>query len=550
MWQLRLAVFIGWMCVAATQPAFAWQAVGAPANDLCANAMPIAGEGTFPFDNLGAATDGPAHATCTFFGQNQIANDVWYCWTATCDSGVQLETCGMTTVDTKIAVYDGCACPPGDANLIACNEDDCDLQSRVRFETVAGQQYLIRIGNFAGPSGDPGTGQFSLTCVPVPSNDRCQNAVGPLAIPSTTAGTTNFATLDGAPPCIAELTAPGVWYTVRGTGTTITASLCSAATNYDTRIAVYCGDCDMLTCVGGNDQFCGDVSQISWCAQEGATYFILVHGFRRNIGSFELELTEDGVPCKPLVECPVAPNTSLDIKPGSCPNPLNPGSHGVIPMSFAGTNAFDVTLIDPTKLQLARADGVGGAVTPIASRIRIEDTASPFSGPSCDCHELTGDGRPDLSMKFKTDDVVAALQLEGLPGGTVLELVLSGMLTDGTGFSASDCVVIVPIGEPSNLRVRSNAPGVLIDVAPLDQTDDGEGFPEFERSYVPGERVTLNAPSVVDGRTFIGWRFGGVWITTETKLQVDLGMETTLIEAVYTQPPRTMRTSSPTAGQQ
>ena len=36
----------------------------------------------------------------------------------------------------------------------------------------------------------------------------------------------------------------------------------------------------------------------------------------------------------------------VDIKPGSCPNPLNTGSKGVLPVAIAGTVDFDVTVID------------------------------------------------------------------------------------------------------------------------------------------------------------------------------------------------------------
>ena len=39
--------------------------------------------------------------------------------------------------------------------------------------------------------------------------------------------------------------------------------------------------------------------------------------------------------------------------------------------------------------------------------------ATPFLGELCDCHELTGDGIMDLSMKFKSADVVDALEKDG-----------------------------------------------------------------------------------------------------------------------------------------
>lgn len=273
-------------------------------NDRCQYAVPITQTGTYRFSNRGANTDGPAHASCTVFGQSQIANDLWYCFTAPCDGGVIFETCGLTSVDTKIAVYDGCACPSGDDTLIACNEDACGLQSSILFDVVAGQQYLLRLGNFAGPSGRPGEGSFSIECVDLPSNETCDTATGPLAIPSVTPGSTELAAFETAPPCTAALTAPNVWYSVVGTGTTVTASLCNAATTFDTRLAVYCGSCDGLTCVAGNDQFCGDQSRVTWCAAPGVTYFIAVHGFDDAVGPFELELSENGIPCTPAVACP------------------------------------------------------------------------------------------------------------------------------------------------------------------------------------------------------------------------------------------------------
>jgi hypothetical protein len=139
----------------------------------------------------------------------------------------------------------------------------------------------------------------------------------------------------------------------------------------------------------------------------------------------------------------------VDIKPGSCPNPVNRNSNGVLPVALVGTDEFDVTQVDVGWLELSRADGVDGSVAPLANRLHIEDVATPFDGEPCDCHELDGDGVDDLSMKFDTKDVVAELQLSDLPGGTTLEFVVSGELLDGTPFTATDCVRLVPQGSGS-----------------------------------------------------------------------------------------------------
>lgn len=137
----------------------------------------------------------------------------------------------------------------------------------------------------------------------------------------------------------------------------------------------------------------------------------------------------------------------LDIKPGSCPNAFNRGSHGVLPVALVGTESFDVTQVDISSILLSRADGVGGSVAPNEGppgpHSVFEDVATPFDGELCDCHELQGDGILDLSMKFRTDDVVAALELDDFRRGDLVELVVTGILLDGTEFEAGDCILIV-----------------------------------------------------------------------------------------------------------
>lgn len=137
--------------------------VEVPSNDDWPQAESITGEGAFAFDNTGATTDGPPHELCATDDDGQeTTHDVWYCWTATCDGTVTIDTCESTTVDTKMFVYDGCDAAPTDANMIECSEDACVYQSRLSFEAVEGQQYLIRIG--VHPSLGGGSGAFNLAC--------------------------------------------------------------------------------------------------------------------------------------------------------------------------------------------------------------------------------------------------------------------------------------------------------------------------------------------------------------------------------------------------
>jgi hypothetical protein len=134
---------------------------------------------------------------------------------------------------------------------------------------------------------------------------------------------------------------------------------------------------------------------------------------------------------------PPPPPATLDIKPGSCPNPINVKSQGVVPMAIVGTEDFDVSDIDPSTIL------IGGAA-PI--RWKIADVATTFEGELCDCHDAMGDGWMDLTLKFKTQDLVHLLT------DPVVQLTLTAMLWDGTPLEISDCVKVV--GTEKNKEVH------------------------------------------------------------------------------------------------
>ncbi|MCH8293298.1 hypothetical protein IH992_19630 [Candidatus Poribacteria bacterium] len=123
----------------------------------------------------------------------------------------------------------------------------------------------------------------------------------------------------------------------------------------------------------------------------------------------------------------------LDIKPTSCPNPLNVNSKGNLPVAILGTDELDVNDIDVSTVQLE-------GVAPIRSA--IEDVAAPVVNrqDDCDCTTDGPDGFNDLTLKFDTQEIVAALG--PVNDGDEVVLALTGNLKDGTPIKGIDCTLI------------------------------------------------------------------------------------------------------------
>ncbi|MCA9294902.1 MAG: hypothetical protein KC983_00260, partial [Phycisphaerales bacterium] len=103
---------------------------GGPVNDDCANALPILFEEVVAIDTSAATTDGPPALEC-FFNNDDIGKDIWYTFTPDTTREYRISMCG-SMYDSRLAVYDGCACPAG-STPINCDDDFCDpgLQSEV-----------------------------------------------------------------------------------------------------------------------------------------------------------------------------------------------------------------------------------------------------------------------------------------------------------------------------------------------------------------------------------------------------------------------------------
>lgn len=111
----------------------------------------------------------------------------------------------------------------------------------------------------------------------------------------------------------------------------------------------------------------------------------------------------------------------IDIKPGSYPNSVNLGSHGVIPVAILSSADFDATQVDPTTVALAGAE--------VAIRGKGKALAHQ--------EDVNGDGLLDLVVKVETE----SLDPGQFQGGYA---ELTGETFSGDLIVGSDEINIVP----------------------------------------------------------------------------------------------------------
>ena len=284
-----------------------------PENDECSGAVLLTcGAPAQQFTNEFASTGADdIPSSCAFGGAQTGSNSVWFKFVAS-QVNANITLCPGVAgglADSIMAVYSG-SC--GALTEIACNDDSCGLLSAVTVTGLnVGETYYVRVSTWVGGGALSGAFTIGLTCLAPITNDLCSGAIN-VAVPSSTVGTTIGATLDALPTCGTTITQPGVWYRVIGNGNSITVTTCNDVTDYDTKISVFCGTCNSLTCVGGNDD--GGTadcaipsgaffeSRVTFCSQPTAVYYVLVHGFS-GVGNFQLDVITDGSPCTATVQC-------------------------------------------------------------------------------------------------------------------------------------------------------------------------------------------------------------------------------------------------------
>jgi len=123
-----------------------------PANNLCANATQITGNGTYAGTTI-ASTNSPAPACVV----TNTSGNVWYRFTDVSGTGLNISanTCSATGFDTKLSVYSG-SC--GALVCVTGNDDAaCALgsfRSEVNFTTNGSSTYYIMVHGFGTSTGN------------------------------------------------------------------------------------------------------------------------------------------------------------------------------------------------------------------------------------------------------------------------------------------------------------------------------------------------------------------------------------------------------------
>ncbi len=289
--------------------------------DDCSNAssVPIAGPGTFLVNTI-SATDSPQLG----LGCTQAHRDVWFEWTAIQTGMVEMTLCGGTATDTVIAVWAGAACPSG--TPLACNDDACNVQSRVVFAVTNGSSYLLQIGVYGAGSSPGFSGAFDIVALPPPpSNDECATAtvvggLGAFAFDNTSATTSAQGQFES--PCLlygSTAMERDVWFAWTAPSSGLVTFATCTLTGVDTKIAAYPGaGCPAAgTAIACSDDACASFqSTIEFVVTGGSqyTFEIAVYpGAPGGSGMFSISIPPPPPP-------PIRADMNIDIGPtGSIP---------------------------------------------------------------------------------------------------------------------------------------------------------------------------------------------------------------------------------------
>ena len=169
------------------------------------------------------------------------------------------------------------------------------------FDAKKDQRYRVMVYG----TSRTGSGSYGLTVKDFqpPANDVCKNAVSLTGDGQAVQGSTIYATVEAltCPNTGAVIEGRGVWYTFRGTGSTMVVSTCYAETNHPAELYVFAGcggDCSVP--IEPGEEFECDSGFGKLIAVEtlfNQFYFVLVAGSNNSkVGKHKISVVKYGVP--------------------------------------------------------------------------------------------------------------------------------------------------------------------------------------------------------------------------------------------------------------
>ena len=292
---------------------------------------------------------------------------------------------------------------------------------------------LIQVTTAAGPG-------VSATIFEVPPvNDLCANAIA-LTCGQAVTGSTLYSSATGDPTgtCTETIDGGGVFYSIVGTGNSITLSLCSASTNFDTELFLFTGTCGSYTCVRGNDDVTCSAhpgsSAITFPSALGVKYLVFVSGYGNDQGRFVLSTS-----CVPP---PVPTITALS--PASGPTGITVTLNGTslggatamtingLPVtSFTQVSATTITFVVPARATTGpvvvtaptgTSAGFTFTVTGLATAQAQQSEFSVYPNPVA--------GQGTLRLKLAATAASAQVTLRTVLGQPVATRTFSGAATE------------------------------------------------------------------------------------------------------------------------
>jgi len=336
----------------------------ATANDNCATATSIT---SFPYtnnqsDGASAAADGFV-TTCE---DDEMNDGLWYKVQGNGDN-IQVTIIPNDNYDPQLGIYSG------ECDELACegtidNSGSGGEETLLISNSAVGTTYYINIGHYSS-STDIDENSFVIEVISfgVPANDNCAGATEITSMPYTNHQTDAA----GASPdgfltvCDDDEMNDGVWYSVEGDGTDIQVTVTPDSQDYDFQLAVFSGDCSVLTCEGTVDNSGSGEEETLLIANSvaGTIYYINIGHYSDEDDELESNFT---ITVSPPPTVPVNDNCA-----GAIEITTIPYSNNQIDAVAATEDGFVTTCNDEMN------DGVWYSVEGDGSNIEI--TVSPSS---------------------------------------------------------------------------------------------------------------------------------------------------------------------------